>query len=315
MIQSSSRPRIGYLGLGLMGLPMVMRLLSNGYEVSVWNRSAAKCDPAIQAGATHALTPRELALNCDLLLMCLTDARAVEAVMFGQDGVAEGQTARLSAGMAPGAKKTDGPSLVLDFSSIDPNATKALAIRTKRHTGMSWLDAPVSGGKAGATAGTLTFFVGGDPEDFESVRPVLTVLGQNMTLMGPTGSGQMTKLVNQVISGCTMTIVAEAIHLAEKSGIDATQLAEALKGGFADSKPFQLLAPRMASRSFSDPPGTVAMMLKDIQTIRSVGGDNSASLPMTDAACQVMTETVDLGFGEHDISTMIETYSRNDRHE
>lgn len=301
MIQSAPKPKIGYIGLGLMGLPMVMRLLSNGYDVSVWNRSAAKCDPAVQAGAFLAPTPRELALNSDLLLMCLTDARAVEAVMFGPDGVAEGVT------------ESGGPSLMLDFSSIDPNATKALAIRTKTQTGMSWLDAPVSGGKAGASAGTLTFFVGGEPEDFESVRPVLAVLGQNTTLMGPTGSGQMTKLVNQVISGCTMTIVAEAIYLAEKSGIDATQLAEALKGGFADSKPFQLLAPRMASRSFSDPPGTVAMMLKDVQTIRSVGGDFNASLPMTDAACQIMIETVDLGLGERDISTMIETYAQSDR--
>jgi 3-hydroxyisobutyrate dehydrogenase len=289
-----NKPRIGYLGLGLMGLPMVLRLLENGYEVAVWNRSVEKCKPAINAGATPAQNPRDLGEKCDLLLTCLTDANAMEAVVFGPHGVSSGKA----------------PSILMDFSSIHPEATKGFADRAKRLTGMSWLDAPVSGGTPAAKAGTLTFMVGGSPDDFDVVRPVLAVLGKNVTLMGPTGSGQMTKLVNQVISGCTMTILAEAVNLAEKSGVDSKRLVECLSGGFADSQPFQLITPRMANRTFEDPLGTVSMMLKDVETIRQVGESCKAALPMTEAACKLMMETVDFGHGEDDISTLILTYSQ-----
>lgn len=291
-----SKPRIGYLGMGFMGLPMTMRLLAADYPVTVWNRSSEKCKPAADAGARIAETPAELAAECDLLFMCLTDAKAVEAVLFGPSGVAEA---------------ADVPGRLVDFSSIHPETTKTLAERLASATGTAWLDAPVSGGTPAAKTGSLTIMVGGRLEDFDAVKPVLQELGRNITHMGPTGSGQMTKLVNQIMSGCTMVLVAEAVNLAERSGIDATRLAQALGGGFADSKPFQLLAPRMSERNFDDPLGAVATMLKDLVTVSEVGRSVGAMLPMTENALHLLNETADGGHADSDISTLILTYEGN----
>lgn len=292
-----SKPPIAFLGTGLMGLPMATNLLAAGYPVTVWNRSAEKCAPAVAAGALHASTPAGAADGCEFALMCLTDAAAAEAVIFGDSGV---------------ASAVNPPAVVVDFSTIHPTATRRLADRLKADTGGAWLDSPVSGGTPAAKSGTLTFMVGGDEAAFETVRPILSVVGANTTLMGPVGSGQMTKLVNQVISGCTMTVVAEAIHLAEKTGVDAGRLATALAGGFADSKPFQLLAPRMAARDFADPLGAVYTMLKDIDAVLDVAEANEARLPMTRAAWRIMTATADDGHAQDDISTLILTYDKED---
>ncbi len=291
-----NKPRIGYLGLGLMGSPMALRLLGDGYAVTVWNRAPEKCADAVAAGATQAATPAEVARNCDILLMCLMNANAVEAVVFGADGVTS-------------VEKTP---LLADFSTLHPDATRSFADRLKAETGADWLDAPVSGGTPAAEAGTLTFMVGGAEQAFETLQPVLESMGRNITHMGPVGSGQMTKLVNQVISGCTMTVVAEAVNLAEKAGVDASRLASALAGGFADSKPFQLLAPRMAGRHFENPLGTVATMLKDIDAVIEFGETNGAMLPMTRTALQMLNATVDDGHADDDISTLILAYSQDD---
>ena len=291
-----NEPRIGYLGMGLMGMSMTLRLLGDGYSVTVWNRTPEKCAAAVGAGATQAATPAEVAGECDILLMCLIDAKAVEAVVFGDNGVA-------SASSTP---------LLADFSTLHPDTSRNLAERLKAATGADWLDAPVSGGTPAAEAGALTFMVGGAEESFDTLRPVLETLGRNITHMGPVGSGQMTKLVNQVISGCTMAVVAEAVNLAEKSGVDAKRLASALAGGFADSKPFQLLAPRMAGRSFENPLGTVATMLKDIDAVIEFGDANAAMLPMTRMALEMLNATVDCGHADEDISTLILAYSQDD---
>ncbi len=290
-----NKPRIGYLGMGLMGSPMALRLLDGGYDVTVWNRSPEKCAAAVAAGATQASTPAEVASQCDILLMCLMDAKAVEAVVFGDNGV-----------VSVGA-----PPLLADFSTLHPDSTRGFAERLKAATGADWLDAPVSGGTPAAEAGTLTFMVGGKEQAFETVRPVLETMGSNITHMGPVGTGQMTKLVNQVISGCTMTVVAEAVNLAEKAGVDASRLTSALAGGFADSKPFQLLAPRMAGRNFENPLGTVATMLKDIDAVIEFGDANGAKLPMTRTACSMLNATVDKGHADDDISTLILPFSED----
>ncbi len=279
--------------MGLMGLPMTLRLLAAGYPVTVWNRSAEKCQPAADAGAVVAATPQEVAAESDLLLMCLTDAKAVEAVLFGPAGV---------------ASAVNVPHQLIDFSSIHPDTTKNLAEKLALSTGTAWLDSPVSGGTPAAKAGTLTIMVGGRSQDFDAVQPVLKELAQNITHMGPTGAGQMTKLVNQVLSGCTMVLVAEAVNLAERSGVDSARLAQALGGGFADSKPFQLLAPRMSAREFGNPLGTVAMMLKDLVTVNEVGQSVGAMLPMTGNALRLLNKTADDGHADSDISTLILTY-------
>lgn len=283
-------PRLGYLGTGLMGEPMVMNLLKAGYEVTVWNRTPSKCDAAVAAGARRAESPADLARQSDVVMACLTNAAAVEAVLFGDHGVA-GVT---------------GPELFIDFSSMDPGLTREFGARLRAANGMGWVDAPVSGGTPAATAGTLTIMAGGGAADFARAAPLMAPLAQKVTHMGDLGAGQMTKLVNQIIAGCTMAVVAEAVNFAKTMGVDATRLTEALAGGFADSKPFQLLAPRMATESFENPLGTVAMMLKDLDTIAAVGGERAA-LPMTDSARALMRATCDLGHAEDDISTLILT--------
>lgn len=283
-----NKPRLGYLGTGLMGLPMVMNLLKAGHQVTVWNRSPDKCAPAVAARATQAATPADLARASDVVMCCLTNATAVEAVVFGPDGIA-GVT---------------GPSLFIDFSSMDPALTRDFGDRLRAANGMGWVDAPVSGGTPAATAGTLTIMAGGSDEDFARAAPLVGPLSQRVTHMGPAGAGQMTKLVNQILSGGMMALTAEAVNFARAAGVDASRLTEALAGGFADSKPFQLLAPRMAAENFENPLGTVAMMLKDLDTVAAVA-EGRAALPMTDRARALMRKAGEMGHAGHDISTIV----------
>ncbi|MEM6460304.1 MAG: NAD(P)-dependent oxidoreductase [Pseudomonadota bacterium] len=280
--------RIGYIGTGLMGAPMCVRLLDAGYRLTVWNRSAEKAAELVASGAEQAQDPASLAAVSDIVMCCLTNARAVEAVVFGERGVAT----------------VNGPDLLIDFSSMDPQLTRSFADRLRSANGMGWIDAPVSGGTPAAKSGTLTVMAGGKDEDFARARPLIEPLAQQITHMGPTGAGQMTKLVNQIISGGTMALVAEAVNFARKNDVDATRLTEALAGGFADSKPFQLLAPRMAKERFENPLGTVAMMLKDLDTVAQVG-EGRARLPMTDCARALMKHAEAMGLADKDISTII----------
>ena len=156
------KPRLGYLGTGLMGGPMALRLLNAGYPLTVWNRTAAKADEAVAAGATRADTPADLARNADVVMACLTNAAAVEEVLFGPDGIAS----------------VTGPATFVDFSSMDPRLTRTFAERLKAANGMAFVDAPVSGGTPAAKAGTLTIMAGGEAADIERVRPFIAPLAQ-----------------------------------------------------------------------------------------------------------------------------------------
>ena len=264
--------KLGYLGLGMMGFPMTRRLLNAGHEVAVWNRSAGKAKALIEAGAKPAPTPRELAAAVSIIFMCVTDAAAVDDVVFGVDGIAS----------VPGAGK-----LVVDFSSIHPDKARTIAARLRAANGMAWIDAPVSGGTKGAEEGTLAVMAGGEAADIERVRPYVLAMARRLTHMGPTGAGQMTKLCNQVIVGCAMTVLAEATRLAVNSGIDARRLPEALAGGFADSIPLQLFVPRMVQGIHSPPLGHIATMLKDLDTVAEVAQDTSTPVPMASLAAQL----------------------------
>jgi 3-hydroxyisobutyrate dehydrogenase len=264
--------KLGYLGLGMMGFPMARRLLGAGHEVVVWNRSAGKAKAVSEAGAKPASSPRELAAAVSIIFMCVTDAAAVEDVVFGADGIAS----------VPGAGK-----VVVDFSSIHPDMARSIAARLKAANGMAWIDAPVSGGTKGAEEGTLAVMAGGEAADVERVRPYVLAMARRLTHMGPTGAGQMTKLCNQVIVGCAMTVLAEATRLAVNSGIDAGRLPEALAGGFADSIPLQLFVPRMVQGIHSPPLGHIATMLKDLDTVAEVAHDTSTPVPMASLAAQL----------------------------
>lgn len=273
---SSSNPRgddrLGYLGLGLMGAPMTRRLLQAGHEVSVWNRSRGKLAPLIAAGARPVSAPRDLFQTADIVFMCVTDAAAVEEVIFGAEGVAGG----------PGTGK-----LVVDFSSIHPDAARSLATRLRAANGAGWIDAPVSGGTKGAEDGTLAIMAGGEATDIERVRSYVMAMARRFTHMGPNGAGQTTKLCNQVIVGCAMAVLAEATRLAVNAGIDANRLPEALAGGFADSIPLQLFVPRMVQGIHSPPLGHIATMLKDLDTIADVAQATSTPVPMATLAGQL----------------------------
>ena len=264
--------KLGYLGLGMMGFPMAQRLLKAGYEVAVWNRSAGKAAALVEAGAKPAANPREMTTTATIIFMCVTDAAAVEKVVFGPDGLAA----------CPGDGK-----LVVDFSSIHPDKARAIAARLKAANGMGWVDAPVSGGSKGAEEGTLAVMAGGDAADIERVRPYVLAMARRLTHMGPTGAGQTTKLCNQVIVGCAMAVLAEATRLAENAGIDAGRLPEALAGGFADSIPLQLFVPRMVRGIHSPPLGHIATMLKDLDTVADVARNTSSPVPMATLAGQL----------------------------
>jgi 3-hydroxyisobutyrate dehydrogenase len=224
--------------------------------------------------------------------MCLMDAKAVETVVFGPHGLAE----------------VSGPTVLVDFSTLHPETSRQFAARLRQANGMGWVDAPVSGGVPGAKAGTLAIMAGGDEQDIEAVRPVVENLCARFTRMGGAGAGQSTKMCNQIISGCTMAVVAEAVNFALRSGVEASLLTEALRGGFADSIPFQLFAPPMAAQDYSRLLGATNTMLKDLDTVADIGAQVSAALPMTSVAAAIMRDVVAKGDGESDISTLIKYY-------
>jgi 3-hydroxyisobutyrate dehydrogenase-like beta-hydroxyacid dehydrogenase len=264
--------KLGYLGLGMMGFPMSRRLIAAGYDVTVWNRSSGKATSLVEAGARLAPRPCDIAATAGIIFMCLTDAAAVDEVVFGPEGL---------------ATATGSAKLVVDFSSIHPDAARAIAARLKAANGMGWIDAPVSGGTKGAEEGTLAVMAGGDAADIERVRPYVLAMARRLTHMGPIGAGQTTKLCNQVIVGCAMAVLAEATRLAVNAGIDAKLLPEALAGGFADSIPLQLFVPRMAQGIHSPPMGHIATMLKDLDTVIDVARDTSSPVPMSALAAQL----------------------------
>jgi 3-hydroxyisobutyrate dehydrogenase len=270
--KGSKAEKLGYLGLGMMGVPMAWRLVHAGFEVAVWNRSADKAKALVAAGAKLASDPRSVAESANIIFMCVTDAVAVEDVVFGRNGLA---------GIAGAGK------LVVDFSSIHPDAARDIAARLKAANGMGWIDAPVSGGTKGAEEGSLAVMAGGEAADIERVRPYVLAMARRITHMGPTGAGQTTKLCNQVIVGCAMAVLAEATRLASNAGIDAGKLPEALAGGFADSIPLQLFVPRMVQGIHSPPLGHIATMLKDLDTVADVARATSTPVPMATLAGQI----------------------------
>lgn len=269
---STHKDSLGYIGLGLMGLPMALRLRAAGHALTVWNRSAAKVEAARRAGAAVADSAAGVAAASDIVFMCLTDTAAVREVAFGPNGLS--------------SLKGEG-KIVVDFSSITPEATREIAERLFAASGMRWIDAPVSGGTKGAEDGTLAVMAGGEAADFARVEPYVRAMAQRFTLMGPSGAGQTTKLCNQIIVGGTMAILAEAARLAANSGIDPTLLPQVLAGGFADSKPLQLFVPRMAQGIHEPPLGHTYTMLKDLDNVVDLARRTGTPVPMTALASQL----------------------------
>lgn len=287
-----SLPSLAFAGIGLMGLPMSRRLLAAGYPLTVWNRSPEKCAPLAEQGARVAARPADLC-EADIVMLCLADTAAVRDVVLGSEGIVE--RAR------PG-------QLLVDFSSAEPAATREMAAELEARTGMRWVDAPVSGGTPGAEAGTLAIMAGGREEDVERIRPVLAHLGQRLTRMGEVGAGQVTKVCNQMIVACNALVIAEVVALAEKAGVDAGLIAPALAGGFADSKPLQILAPQMAESRFEPIKWHVRTLLKDLDTAVRLSREQGSATPMSGLAAQLMRLHASQGHAEQDPATLVLQY-------
>ncbi len=272
---TAGSPRIGFIGTGLIGTPMVQRLLECGLSVSVWNRTPEKAALLIHDGATLAESPRALAESCDIVCLCLTNTAAVHEVVFGAQGI----DAVLRVGQ-----------LVIDLSSIAPDSTREMAARLAAGCGARWIDAPVSGGLPLARAGKLIVFAGGDADDIARATPLFGALSQRVTHMGGHGAGQLAKSCNQMIVACNLVTIAEMLAFASKSGIDATRLPGALAGGFADSLPLQIFGPRMAAGIETPRIGGLGTFRKDIDQVVRLAGECGAYAPMATRAAEVMLE-------------------------
>lgn len=212
--------RVGFIGLGDIGLPMAMRLHEQGHDLTVWNRNPERSRLFVDAGVDVAGSAADLAGRCDVVCLCLAPTSAVEEVVFGPAGVAAAASA---------------PRLVVDHSTISPDTTRSFAERLRAQTGTAWLDAPVSGGPSGARAGTLAIMAGGAESDFALARPFLQSLGRTVTLVGALGMGQVAKACNQVVGFAIHAAIAEGLGCAAGAGVPPAKMAEVMAGGLADS--------------------------------------------------------------------------------
>lgn len=285
---------LGFIGIGLMGQPMTLRLLAAGFKVSVWNRTADKLTTVAEAGARVCGSIADLVESADVILLCLADTAAVETVVHEQI-IPHGAAGKL----------------LIDLSSIHPETTRQLAARLKRQCGMRWVDAPVSGGTAGAEQGSLAIMAGGEADDIAVARQVLQPLYSRLTHMGPVGSGQTTKICNQMIVGCNVLVIAEMMALAEQAGVDSSKIPEALAGGFADSKPLQIVGPEMAAEQFEPVKWRVKTLLKDLHMAGDLASAQGCAVPMSGLAAQLMQLHGGRGFLEQDPSTLIKLYRPN----
>ncbi|WP_028499986.1 NAD(P)-dependent oxidoreductase [Microvirgula aerodenitrificans] len=284
---------LAFIGLGLMGQRMASRLLDAGFALTVWNRDQTKTAALVARGARLAADPAAAAQGADAVLLCVSDTAAVKAVVFGASGVA--------AGIAAG-------TLLVDFSSIAPDATRDFAARLQQQTGASWIDAPVSGGTGGAEHGTLAIMAGGNAAAIERLAPVFAPLAARVTRMGEVGAGQVTKVCNQLIVAANSLLIAEAVALAERAGVDPARLAPALAGGFADSKPLQILAPRMASHTHEPVQWKVATLEKDLGNAMALAASCHSPAPLAGQALALMRRHAEAGQAQSDLSTVIDLY-------
>lgn len=277
--------RIGFIGLGIMGKPMAMNLLAAGYALTVHSRSPGPVDEVVAAGATRASGAAEVAKASDVTITMLPDTSDVELVLTGEDGVLEG--------VAAGA-------LVIDMSSIDPAPTRRFA-ETFATRDVAMLDGPVSGGERGAIDGTLSIMIGGEPDAVARAMPIFEVLGKTIVHVGPSGAGQVTKACNQLVVAATIEAVAEALLLAERSGVDPAKVREALLGGFAGSKILEVHGQRMLDRAF-DPGFRIRLHRKDARIVQEAAAETRTPIPSFAVVASQLQRALDDGDGELDHS-------------
>jgi 3-hydroxyisobutyrate dehydrogenase len=287
--------RLAYVGVGLMGLPMVKRLLSLGHAVTAYDIVPEKTEAARAAGAKAASSPADAATDGEMVLLNLPTTDAVEAAVFGDKGV---------------ASVIQKPQLVVDFSTVKVEKGRSFAQRLRANTGCGWVDAPVSGGPPASGTGTLTVMAGGDAADMGRVQPLMKDIAGRFTHMGPSGSGLVAKMINQLIVGCGHAVMAEALLLAEAGGIDAARVPECLAGGHADGSLLQKLYPRMAKRDFA-PQGYARQLLKDLEMVNEFAGGLKA--PMMGEALSLYRMLIRLGHSELDTSAIFKLYEKEEK--
>jgi 2-hydroxy-3-oxopropionate reductase len=265
---------IGFVGLGIMGYPMARHLLGGGHQVFVAETSLRAAEIA-DHGAVACKSLKEIADQAEVIILMVPDTPQVESVLFGENGLVEG----LSPGM-----------LVIDMSSISPLATKEFA-RKLGEIGVSYLDAPVSGGEVGAENAALTIMVGGTQEAFDRAKPLFEIMGQNITHVGPNGDGQTAKVANQIIVALNIAAIAEALLFASKAGANPAKVREALLGGFASSRVLEVHGERMLERTF-EPGFRISLHRKDLGLALASGDELGLPLPQT-SFCQQLFNAAD----------------------
>lgn len=275
---------VSIIGAGLMGSAIATRLLECRHTVTVFDIDAAKLAALAKLGAKPASSINEATANSDFVILSLNHADIVRKAVFGNNGIASAATNK---------------KLMIDMSSIDPAATAEMAAQLEKATGMKWVDCPLSGGMPGALSGKLTVMAGGEEKDFERARLVMKDLCANYTLMGGSGAGQTTKLVNQLFCALAFQAVAEAVKLAEAGGVDAKKIPAALAGGRADNKIMQEFMVKFAARDFT-PTGSLNNMLKDLDSVQAFALKTKTPLPLTSAVTEIHRVLVAMGLGAKD---------------
>ncbi len=280
---------LGYIGVGLMGLPMVQRLLKHGWRVRAYDIIAER---VFASGAEGSDSAEEAARGVDAVLLNLPTNEAVMEAVFGAHGI---------------AKVVRQPQLVVDFSTIPVDACRGHATRLEEETGCRWVDAPVSGGPPAAAAGTLTVMAGGAEEDLARLAPLMADIAGRCTRMGPVGAGLAAKMINQLIVGVGHAMLAECVALCERAGVDAARIPECLAGGYADSNVMKAYWPRMVERDFA-PRGYVRQLLKDLEMVSKWAGGLHARTPMLAEALQLYRELARRSHTELDTSAIRKLY-------
>ncbi len=273
--------KVGFIGLGIMGHGMAHNLLKAGFDLAVWNRTTSKMDEFIEAGAHAASSPAEVAAQADIILICVSDTPDVEAVTYGDDGVAAG----ISAG-----------KLVIDHSTISPQTTLELAAAINE-TGAHWLDAPISGGSEGAAKGTLSIMIGGEAAQVKRARPVLDAMGKTITHVGEQGAGQMVKLVNQILVVVTGLAVSEAMVFAQAGGLDLNRTLSAVEGGAAGSWMLSNRGVQMIERDWR-PGFTIDLQQKDLRLVLEAADQLGVPMLGTATVFQLYRTLQRQGLGE-----------------
>lgn len=285
--------KIGFIGLGIMGTPMSRHLLNAGYPVTVWNRTAARMKPLVDAGAAAGTSPADVARKSTVTITMVGDSQDVEAVIAGKNGAIEGATAG---------------SVVVDMSTISPVTSRALA-RRLAEKGVQLLDAPVTGGSAGAQAATLSILVGGEKAAFDRCLPIFQKLGKAITLVGPSGSGHTAKLANQILVAGCMSGVAEALVFARKAGLDLGTWYEAVKNGAGASWHLTTQAPRVLDGDFSAG-YMVKHHRKDLRLIQETAHELGVPLPVADAVLQLYRSLQATGGDELGHQALVRVYEQ-----